>query len=912
VNHCLPSLSVPIALLALVIPSLRQTEAGDKNLKDATIEELIADLGNSSFTVREQASQSLWRHGRTAVPSLQKAAQDASPEISRRASELLATFDWYIFPDTPPGVLKQIKAFRMGRPDQRTAAFAELFKLGKHGRGAIRSLLSKDLSPAVRQPLVTHLTTVLRHDVPLLLFENRIDEAAELLELHTAGTTPEGAADFAAWQVLRDRLPTAIATAEAARNTVRSPQSADLILAHLYRANRDWPKARRAVSALPDPPNGIGLVDMLREEEGDWTGLLHSPPRELNLPAAYRLTFLRLSGKRKEFLDEARRLRETAADYTLREDVQDAACSLLVNNRASDAAELLLEKRLSLGLLSEILIARLDFKDSLELLGEQKPGGSSRAVLELDLRRARVLAMSGQRGEAIRLFNSVAARVRIPKSEDWDNSSSQLQRALLRSELRVGYRDLACDHAASFVKPEENSSDADASETVFELMFGADAAAAETLFRGLRAARVPSDDGGATMRLVRGFLNGTVARASADAAIAALTVDRHGDLQPSSDRKRLARLSALAIAYRGAGRVTEAERAFTEAAEAAIEGSEQVGARSWVFGLSDASRPWVELGDFLVERGRFADAAFKYEAGWLRFPDQPLLLFLSGRAFARTGNSAEAERRMELAHWVALGNERVRGKFLEELIRRGEVKAGTRETDLLLRACWSRDFYFGNVMNQAARAAALSRDWSTAERCVQRSLLVLIKAPGAHYLDAAAYLNVPNEMLIFRARGLLAAGKVEEAMEQARACLEATPGNLELVNGMAPELDRLGRKKEAEELFLRVWEAYRRVLAEAPASPWARNALASLAAGCRRELGPALLYAREAVAAEPLSPTYRETLAEVQFRLGDRVSAEAVMARLLEEFPRNRLYRRQLERYKNGDVTGQFTESAAE
>ena len=28
----------------------------------------------------------------------------------------------------------------------------------------------------------------------------------------------------------------------------------------------------------------------------------------------------------------------------------------------------------------------------------------------------------------------------------------------------------------------------------------------------------------------------------------------------------------------------------------------------------------------------------------------------------------------------------------------GEAKAAKRETDLLLRACWSRDFFFGNVM----------------------------------------------------------------------------------------------------------------------------------------------------------------------------------------------------------------------
>ena len=58
----------------------------------------------------------------------------------------------------------------------------------------------------------------------------------------------------------------------------------------------------------------------------------------------------------------------------------------------------------------------------------------------------------------------------------------------------------------------------------------------------------------------------------------------------------------------------------------------------------------------------------------------------------------------------------------------------------------------------------------------------------------------------------------------------------------------------------------------------------------------------EAVAAVPDSDAYRETLAEVHFRRGDRDKAVAVMTKLLEEFPRTRLYHRQLARYKTGSL----------
>jgi tetratricopeptide (TPR) repeat protein len=382
-----------------------------------------------------------------------------------------------------------------------------------------------------------------------------------------------------------------------------------------------------------------------------------------------------------------------------------------------------------------------------------------------------------------------------------------------------------------------------------------------------------------------------------------------GGANPPGRHRRVLRLMALAAVCRGAKRYAEAEAALATAAELADDSPAAAGARSWVYGTSDAARPWLELGELLSDRGRFRDAATKFEAGWKRFPDQPLLLFLCGRALIRAGQPEEGRRRMGLSHWVALGNERVRGKFLEELVRRGEGAAVRRETDVLLRGCWSRDHYFGNVMGQAARAATLNHDWETAERCIQRSLLVLIKNPGLYYVDKASYLTVPHEMLACRARGLLAAGKVDEAMAQARACLAVAPGHVELVCGMVPDLDRLGRTREADELFGRAWSAYQRVLADYPAGPAARSSLATLGSGCRRELDSSLTYAKEAVAADPKSQGFREVLAEVQFRRGDRGAALEVMAGLADEFPRSRLYQRQLKRYRSGDLAGPYPDT---
>ena len=59
-----------------------------------------------------------------------------------------------------------------------------------------------------------------------------MDEAAELLALHTLGSTPEGVADYAAFQVIRDTLPAAIASATTLK-AGRNPDAAKLLLAHL-------------------------------------------------------------------------------------------------------------------------------------------------------------------------------------------------------------------------------------------------------------------------------------------------------------------------------------------------------------------------------------------------------------------------------------------------------------------------------------------------------------------------------------------------------------------------------------------------------------------------------------------------------------------------------------------------------
>ncbi len=877
-----------------------------------TVEGLVGDLGHPVFGVREKAQRDLWLRGEGAIPALEKAAKGDDPEAARRARELLDKFAWGVLPDTPPAVLKLIAKFRAGDPNPERAdavrkeAVAELLTKGRPGVSAVRAILKKDLPPESREKLTATVTALVRREVPLLLVAGKTEDADELVSLHATGTTPDGVADFAAYHVLRGDLPAAIARAEALLKSGRKTDGAKLVLAHLYRAAGQWAKAREAAAGLPDAPEEATYKEILLEDEGNWAALADlAPGRELNHPDAVRLMLTRLAGRAETFDAAAKKVRADADEFASETDIMDAAVALLANRRADAATGLLLEKKKKLALLSEILIARMRYKDALDLIGtgkKEKETISAAERLDFNLRRARVLMMTGDKDAAVQLFNEVARGQPTDPLAVRPVTFDTSARALVRTELRVGLRDLACEHAALYILPNPADSYVTPGESPFELLFPNDPVAGQTLFAVLRAAKVPGDAAGATMLRTRDLLTGAAGKTAVDQAVKLLR--ESAAALPNEGPQRLVkahRYFTLAVVCRAAKRIDDAEAAFKAAAEltaASADAADATGARSWVYGAPDPARVWIEWADLLSDAGRHRDAATVLEAGWKLFPDQPLPLYLSGRALLTAGDAKEGERRVALSHWVSLGNEKVRGRFLDELVRRGESKAIAREVALILKACWSRDHYFGNVMNQCARGAALVGDFALAEACGQRSLLVVMRNQGVYFVDTAAYLSVPNDLLGFHARALLNAGKVGDAMAVAREVLAVTPGHLDFVTGIVPDLDRRGKKKEADELFNRAWGAYQKMLAAYPDSPAARHGLASLSGHCRRELDDGLKYAKAAVASDPGSPSYREALAEVYFRRGERDDAVKAMQKLSDEHPRSGLYRRQLARYR--------------
>jgi tetratricopeptide (TPR) repeat protein len=169
------------------------------------------------------------------------------------------------------------------------------------------------------------------------------------------------------------------------------------------------------------------------------------------------------------------------------------------------------------------------------------------------------------------------------------------------------------------------------------------------------------------------------------------------------------------------------------------------------------------------------------------------------------------------------------------------------------------------------------------------------------FLESSAYLYVPHQVHQLRARGLLVTGKIDEALKEIRTCLSFFPADVETPILLAPILEKNGRKREADDLFAKVFIHREQLCADYPSWAQQHNDLAWLGARCRRQLDKALIHARKAVELAPNSASYLDTLAEVHFQLGDQAKAVELMRRCLELDPRRDSYRLQLKRFEAGD-----------
>jgi Flp pilus assembly protein TadD len=856
------SIRVRAAALAavLLLPPASFAQPAPKPPAPEQIARWVKDLGDNDFDVRETATRKLWEAGEAAEEAVLAATKSADAEVSRRATELANKFRWGIYPTTPQKVLDLIARYQAADENGRLALVREMFDAGGSGCATLLKIARAEKDTPFRRRLFGQIGEESSRAVPGLLADGSFANLETLLELSVAADAESAMPSYAAYWLLRGRIDDAVTRwkAEAAK---AGDKRAWEVLAYLYRAKGDLPAARAAA----EKTDRVELVEEVLYQQGDWKALAKRPAgnefrREVEA-MGYRAAYQRLAGDAAGLdatLTDLRKFAEGRAEGDV--ELWYAAKALFLNDRPADALAVLAKRNYRPDVRFEVLTAQGRFREAFEA-GDPtklKAGDPEKGLLEV--LRARALYQLGDADKAQAIFTRLAGEIK-------DGNETLWEERLVEAEYHLGLREQAYKHCARVLAA--SKSPARLSQ-MLGIVFPGHGDEAAALWPAVRNSADPMKplgdlfDGRATVKDIT------------DLAAAVEKVP--GQTAPEEREGRLLALAAGA----SAGKHDELARSFLE--RAAQGGS---------------AAALLRLGDHLAANKEWPAAAQRYAEAWAKDPNDPLPLFLRGHALTRAGKEKEGDLWKERARLLPLGNEPVRHAFADALAQRGHLDEARRQRDLLVKLCQPGSFYAGDALRQTALETAARDPLKAAdlhEKAMLRALDVRIS-----FQDAGAYVAVPAAVHRLRVRGLIAAGKLDDARKEIALCEAALPDDVELPCATVPLLEKAGRNKEADELFARCKALHEALCRDYPSSAREHNALAWLSACCRRELDRGLEHAQKAVTLAPQSAGYQDSLGEVYFQRGDREKALAAARKAAELEPKSEYFKRQIKRIEAGD-----------
>jgi len=109
--------------------SLSLVQAAEDRGKKPEPAELVRQLGDESYPVREAATFELWALGEKAKPMLSQAIASGDPEVVMRARSLLRKVHLGILPDSPPEVVELVVKYDTASPEMRLTIIRRLKQL---------------------------------------------------------------------------------------------------------------------------------------------------------------------------------------------------------------------------------------------------------------------------------------------------------------------------------------------------------------------------------------------------------------------------------------------------------------------------------------------------------------------------------------------------------------------------------------------------------------------------------------------------------------------------------------------------------------------------------------------------------------------------------------------------------------
>ena len=164
--------------------------------------------------------------------------------------------------------------------------------------------------------------------------------------------------------------------------------------------------------------------------------------------------------------------------------------------------------------------------------------------------------------------------------------------------------------------------------------------------------------------------------------------------------------------------------------------------------------------------------------------------------------------------------------------------------------------------------------------------------------DARYFLRTAAVIHRVRAKGLLAEGKVDDAVAEAEMAIAIEAEDVDIVLALCSDFEKASARDRAEPLYAVMHQRYADACEEFPASAFAHNGLAWLNVKTNHDLEEALIHAKRAVELMPDDAAPIDTLALVHFRRGEHDEAMRHARRCVELLPGSTHARTQLREFE--------------
>jgi len=838
----------------------------------------ITQLGDSSFSVREDATRSLWRAGLVARAALEQAAKSDDREVAYRANFILGRFRLGIFPDTPRETVSLIKHYHRGDYNVKQSVLSQLHDRKQYQ--TMLALLRTETDERVRRQLAQKFISASSGAMRQLILDGEFARAEQLLEwgatFDSYGTQLR---TYSAYHLLRGSLDEKISQLQrdAADN---GPKDTLRKLACLLRARGDFRDAR----LLAERTGDTNLIADLHYRLEDWQALSKDMiPGDVGVEnLGFSAAFHALAGNTELRRKAIEDLKQLAKDKPERAWMCGEA--LMINDEWQAAVDAHREK--SPVSAFRMLCEQSRFLEAFELLGIDEPPTKAPQWFEeragqfepdskemashfqLGLQVARALYRVNERDESLRLLDAMMKSY-------LDEKGTRL-RSLVKLELSLGLKERAFDHATTqLAEAGQNSS-------MLGTLFRTHLTEAKAWWPYFALATL-GENGQTTLERLVELLNPSAGKL------------------PCEKMDELARACEQQAPADPAGRVD----AIKGIAEVCLIHDHHDLARHYFMMALDQPSPaaaMMRIADTYAQQERWSDAADWYSKAWQQEEKDPVALYLQGHALQQAGQSGEGDKLVALATLLPLGDIAERQKLANGLVQRGLRDQAVEQWELMLRL-GPMDSWEGSqawAVRDAARyvcyhSADVGQIRSASLR--RRRVFYLLKTNTA-FIDIEYYARTMHQIHKALAGGLLEQGKTDEAIREIWLAHKARPDEVDVALDLTEQLNAAGRSEVADELFKSIYGTYDRVIRDFPNSAHHHNNLAWLCARSERQLDDALRHARLAVELRPNYAAYVDTLAEAHFRLGDREQAIKFSRRAVELEPDDETLKQQLERFQ--------------